>query len=99
LVYNAVLAAIVLVYFGLNYPASRSLLSVDVLLALFLLAVAANIVYCAAYPIDIFVRSSSYRVQWQKFRWIIFIVGLLSAAVITRFVALGLFQSVSLQRH
>jgi hypothetical protein len=92
LVYNSVLVAIVLIYFGIGYPASRSILSINFLLSLFLLAVLANIAYCAAYPVDIFVRASSYREQWQKFRWIIFVIGLVFAGIITRFIALGMFN-------
>jgi hypothetical protein len=97
LVYNTVLAAIVLVYFGMNYPASRSILSINFVLYLFLLVVLANVAYCAAYPIDIFVCASSYREQWRKYRWVIFMIGLLFAAIITRFFALGMFQSGSVQ--
>jgi hypothetical protein len=97
LVYNAVLAAIVLLYFGMNYPASRSILSTNFVLSLFLLAVLANVAYCAAYPVDIFVCASSYREQWRKYRWVIFIIGLLFAAIVTRFLALGMFQSGSVQ--
>ena len=95
LAYNAVLAAIVLIYFGLNYPASRSTLSVNLILSVFLLAVFANVAYCAAYPVDVFVCASSYREQWRKYRWVIFTIGLLFAAIITRFFALGMFQSGS----
>ena len=96
LVYNVVLAAIVLLYFGINYPASRSIVSVDFVLYLFLLCVLANVLYCAAYPIDIFVCASNYREQWRKYRWIIFTIGLIFAAIITRFFALGMFHSGSL---
>ena len=92
-VYNIVLAAIVLIYFGINYPASKSLLSINFALSLFLLAVLANVAYCAAYPVDIFVSASNYREQWRKYRWLIFIVGLLFAGIITRFFALGIFQN------
>jgi hypothetical protein len=93
LAYNAALAAIVLIYFGLNYPTSRSALSMDLVLSVFLLAVLANVAYCAAYPVDIFVCASSYGEQWRKYRWVIFTIGLLFAAIITRFFALGMFQS------
>lgn len=93
LVYNVVLAAIVLTYFGLNYPATKSLVSIDSVLFLFLLVVLANVAYCAAYVVDIFVCASSYRDQWQNRRWIIFMIGLLFAGIITRFFALGMFQS------
>ena len=92
-VYNIVLAAIVLIYFGINYPASKSLLSINFALSLILLAVLANVAYCAAYPVDIFVSASNYREQWRKYRWLIFIVGLLFAGIITRFFALGIFQN------
>ncbi len=93
LVYNAVLAGIVLIYFGIYYPATKSFLSIDSVLFLFLLVVLANVAYCAAYPVDIFVSASSYRDQWQKHRWVVFAIGLLFAAIIARFFALGMFQS------
>lgn len=92
LVYNLVLSAIVLTYFGMHYPATMSLLSIDSVVFLFLLVVLANVAYCAAYPVDIFVSASSYREQWQKRRWMLFSIGLLFAAVITRFFALGMFR-------
>lgn len=92
LIYNFVLAGIVLIYFGLNYSTSRSKISFDFALLLFLLAVLANVAYCAAYPVDIFVSASGYREQWLKYRWIIFVIGLLFAATITRFFALGMFH-------
>jgi hypothetical protein len=77
LVYNLVLAAIVLTYFGLGYPATKALVSTDSVLVLFLLVVLANVAYCAAYPVDIFVSASGYREQWQRLRWVVFLVGLL----------------------
>jgi hypothetical protein len=93
LIYNIVLAAIVLVYFGINYPATKSLVSVNSVLGLFILVVLANVAYCAAYLIDIFVSASNYRDQWQSRRWIIFVIGLLFASIITRFFAIGIFQT------
>ncbi len=93
LVYNALLAAVLLIYFGLNYPASKSILSVNLVFAVFLLAVLANVAYCAAYPVDVFVCASNYREEWRKYRWIVFIIGLSFAAIITRFFALGMFQA------
>jgi hypothetical protein len=95
LIYNIVLAGIVVAYFGMAYPASKTMISVDFLLLLFLLAVLANVAYCAAYPVDVFVSASGYREQWQKYRWVVFLIGLLFAATITRFFALGLFKPPS----
>jgi hypothetical protein len=95
LIYNGVLASIVLIYFGMGYPSSRAVVSIDSILGLFLLAVLANVAYCAAYLVDIFVRSSGYLEQWRKYRWLVFVIGLLFAAIITRFIAAGVFQPVS----
>ena len=93
LAYNAVLAAITLIYFGLGYPASKEALSLNVTLLLFELAVLANIAYCAAYVVDIFAQASGYRDQWRRYRWTLFTVGMLFAGVLTRFFALGMFPS------
>lgn len=96
ILYNVVLAAIVLTYFGLNYPASReSLLSVNGALLIFILAVLANVAYCSAYVADIFAQLSGFRLVWVKYRWILLIIGTFFAGTITRFFALGLFASPS----
>jgi len=92
LIYNAVLAAIVLFYFARGYPASKSILTVNLSLLMFLLAVLANVAYCAAYVPDVFAQLSGFRDLWRKFRWAIFVVGLLFAGVITRFWAIGFFD-------
>ena len=92
MIYNAVLAAIVIAYFGVGYPASKAVLSVDLALGVFLLAVVANVAYCAAYLVDVFVQASGFRDVWQRTRWVLFAIGTAFAAVITRFVAMGMFH-------
>jgi hypothetical protein len=64
---------------------------VNFVLVLFLLAVVANVCYCAAYVVDIFVQLSSVRRLWLQKRWLLFLLGIMFAAVITRFFALVLF--------
>jgi hypothetical protein len=54
IVYNVFLAAIVLTYFVMGLPGTRQLLTVNFALVLSLLAVLANVAYCAAYAVDIF---------------------------------------------
>ncbi len=61
LAYNGVLAVIVLADFWLDYPASRTKFSLDAVLLVVLLAVLANVAYCAVYLVDIFVQASGYR--------------------------------------
>jgi hypothetical protein len=81
-IYNAVLAVIVIAYFVAGYPASKAATSIDFALALFILAVVANVAYCAAYLADVFVQASGFRQVWQRSRWILFALGTTFAAVI-----------------
>lgn len=92
LIYNAVLAMIVIAYFVAGYPGSKAVLSIDFALGLFILAVVANIAYCAAYLADVFVQASGFREMWQRIRWVLFAIGTIFAAVITRFIAMGMFH-------
>jgi hypothetical protein len=91
-IYNLVLAAIVVLYFVAGYPVSRAALSLDFALQLFLLAVVANIAYCAAYLADVFVQASGFREAWQRFRWVLFAIGTAFAAIIARFVSIVMFH-------
>jgi len=95
LVYNAALAFIVLIYFWIGYPASKTDLSVNSILFIFLLAVLANVAYCTAYLVDIFAQASGFRETWRKNRWMLFVIGLLFAGVLTRFWAVAMFASSS----
>ena len=94
-IYNVVLSAIVMAYFAVGYPSSKTLLSIDFALGLFLLAVAANIAYCAAYLADVFVQASGFREVWLRSRWVLFAIGTAVAAIITRFMAMGMFHPSS----
>jgi len=89
--YNGVLAAIVFGYFAANLPHSWTVVSVDGVLFLFLLAVLANVCYCAAYVGDVFVQLSGFRESWKGRRWILLLIGTTFAAVITRFFVIGFF--------
>jgi hypothetical protein len=91
LAYNAALIMIVLVYFWIGYPASKGALSVNSILVIFLMAVMANVAYCAVYLVDLFAQASGFRETWRKNRWILFAIGLLFAGVLTRFWAIAMF--------
>jgi hypothetical protein len=90
ILYNLVLTVIVVLHFVAAYPASKQVLSMNFCLALFLLAVVANILYCTAYLPDIFVQASGHEL-WQNFRWLLLVVGTTCAAIITHFVATAMF--------
>jgi len=46
---------------------------------LFVLAVAANVLYCAAYPVDLLVQASDFRAQWLQWRWLLWAAGMVLA--------------------
>jgi hypothetical protein len=83
----------VLAYFAISWPESQKALSLEGVLLLFLLAVLANVCYCAAYRADVFVQVPGFREAWQKWRFVLFVIGLAFAAVITRRFVLGFFTS------
>jgi hypothetical protein len=94
LFYNLLLVVVVVITFWLNLPFSRAI-TVDSVLWLFLLAVVANVAYCAAYIVDLSVQASDFRSHWQQFRWLLFALGSGFAAVLTRYVSMTLFAAVA----
>ena len=53
------------------------------------LAVAANLAYCAAYPVDLLVQASDYRAQWRALRWLVWGAGMALAATFAAIALLG----------
>ena len=91
IVYNVALGLVVMVGFLVNLPSSRSSLNFDLLQGLFVLAVLANIAYCAAHIVDIVLQISAYRAVWLRVRWILLSIGIAFAAVLANFLSRGIF--------
>ena len=89
--YNLLLAAVVVIHFVRELPFSKTVLQFNTLLLLFLLAVLANVAYCAAYVPDVFAQMSGVRDSWLRYRWVVFLIGLAFAAVLTHFWFLAMF--------
>jgi hypothetical protein len=87
IIYNGVLSMVVLAHVALAWPGSRTKLSFDLALGVFLLAVLANVCYCAAYVADIFVQFSGLHEAWRVGRAVLLVVGTTFAATITHFCA------------
>ena len=75
----------------LNSFVSRASLNADTLLMLFVLAILANIAYCAAHAVDVVVQLSTFRVRWLRMRWMLLGVGVIFAAVLAQFFSRGFF--------
>jgi len=91
LIYDAVLALVVLGHFVARWPDSRNVVSIDAVLGLFILAVLANVAYCAVYIPDLFVQFSGLEQPWRRGRVALLIVGTAFAATITHFMMSGTF--------
>jgi uncharacterized membrane protein len=90
--YNLVLTGVVLAHFITAWPASRALLAWNTLFQLIFLGVLANVCYCAAYAVDLFVQYSALRPDWARWRWVVLAVGIIFAAVIVHFFSMGVFS-------
>jgi len=91
LIYNLGLTTVVIAHVAATWPASKALLGWDVALGLFMLAVLANVVYCAAYAVDLFVQFSGSKTAWLRWRWVLLLIGCAFACVIAHFFMLGIF--------
>jgi len=65
--YNLILLAVVVAVFVFQWPQSRSALSADSAQTLFILAVLANVVYCAAYVVDVVAQCSGFQAAFRFF--------------------------------
>ena len=93
LIFNIVLGLVVVGDFVAARPQSSVKLTFDTILSLFLLAVLANVCYCAAYIVDLFVQFSGLHAAWAKGRIVVLIVGTTFAAAIAHFVANSVFTT------
>lgn len=94
LVYNGILILVVATCFVWTYSTAKSQLSVNFFLGLILAAVLLNVLYCAAYIVDLLVQMSEFRERWARYRWVLFTIGAVFAAIMTRFWSLANFKSV-----
>jgi hypothetical protein len=88
--YNGVLALIVVGVFVIHWPRSSSAISGNLVQGIFILAVLANVAYCAAYLVDVPAQMSGVSASWKRYRWILFAIGLVFAGIITRFFTEGM---------
>ena len=85
LAYNLALAGIVLAWVVATWPHFRHAFTLAHIGALFVLAVLANVCYCAAYIADIPLQYSSFQSQWRRWRWGLWLFGTLFAIVLANY--------------
>lgn len=85
IVYNLLLAAVVMIWIVATWPHFRPAFTWGDIFALLVLALLANVCYCAAYIADLPMQNSPLRDSWRRWRWSLFVVGTLFAIVFTNY--------------
>ncbi len=85
IVYNLVLAAVVLGWVVLTWPHFRPAMTLSSLLLLTILALLANVCCCAAYLVDIPIQHSSLSIAWKRRRWGLWLLGTLFAILLANY--------------
>ena len=85
LVYNAVLVAVTIFWVVWTWPHFRPAMNFGDLLRLLGLALIANVLYCAAYLVDIPLQLSEFSALWSRRRWGLFVMGTAFAMLLTSY--------------
>ncbi len=85
IVYNFLLAAVGIIWIAATWPHFRPVFTWSSLLALVVLAMVANLCYCAAYVADLPMQLSSFRSPWRHWRWSLWLTGMLFAILLTNY--------------
>jgi hypothetical protein len=85
LVYNIVLAAVVVAWLVVTWPHFRPMMVPHSLLLLAILGFFANACYCAAYLVDLPLQSSSSSAVWKRRRWGLWLLGTLFAILLANY--------------
>jgi len=80
--YNLVLALVVTGSIAHTWPRSSPVVSLPGLVFFFVLAVIANVCYTTAYAVDVPLQLSEFRAGWHRWRWALWILGTLVAALL-----------------
>jgi hypothetical protein len=85
LIYNLALTAVCVAWLAVTWPHFRPALTLTSLLPLAILALAANVCYCAAYLVEISFQRSSPGPVRRRQRWALWLVGTLFAIVLANY--------------
>jgi hypothetical protein len=85
LIYNFVLSVVVMEWLVITWPHFRPAFNGSSLGLLIVLALLANICYCAAYVVDVPMLRSSMGAAWNRGRWGLWLVGTLFAILLANY--------------
>ncbi|MGH9686356.1 MAG: hypothetical protein ACRD5K_04610 [Candidatus Acidiferrales bacterium] len=83
--YNLILAVIVVAWVAFSWPHFHPAMNFEFLVLMAVLAVWANICYCAAYLVDFPMQFSFFRQRWLRWRWGLWVGGMLFATLLANY--------------
>ena len=83
--YNAALFIVVLLWLSLTWPHFRPALTLEELGKMLVLALLANVCYCAAYVVEAGIQAVSSHIARRRFRWAVWILGMLLALLVENY--------------
>ena len=85
LFYNLVLIAVTVAWVAATWPHFRRGLALSSLPPMAVLALLANVCYCAAYIVETALLHSCFESAWKRRRWILWLMGTIFAAVLASY--------------
>lgn len=83
--FNAAQFVVVLLWVGLSWPHFRPALTLEALGKMLVLALLANVCYCAGYLVEVVLQAVSSDIARRRFRWAVWILGMLFALLIENY--------------
>ena len=83
--YNAVLLLVVVLWVVFTWPHFRPAMNLVALGKMTVLALLANLCYCAGYAMEGFIQPLVQQAYWRRVRWTVWIVGTLLAILLTNY--------------
>src|SRR4030081_2995094 len=95
ILYNSALTVVVLLWVIATWPHFRPAFTASALVAMLVLALLANVCYCAAYLADSAIQSLLPNAFWRRYRWAVWLLGTLLALVVENYwIPGGIFSHV-----
>ncbi|HKV23894.1 MAG TPA: hypothetical protein VJN93_04825 [Candidatus Acidoferrum sp.] len=85
ILFNLILLLVVILWVALSWPHFLPALTLSTLLPLCVLALVANVCYCAAYLVDLPVQFSALTSRLHRFRWALWTLGMLIAILLANY--------------
>lgn len=97
LLYNGILLLVVLLFYVNALVKEVDIHYFATIVAIYVLAIMANILYCVSYIVDFFMQLSAFQGVWRKRRWMLLATGVILGAVLAAVASHDIFRPLFLE--